>query len=248
MRRHSRQSPERWPRVLRALTHCTAWIVGGLAVCVAVVCVGIAMAPTPARAAPQASVQPQWIPLASTAPAAIQNAVRRSRLLNLSMTGPGDHPHDVARLGVPHYVAALLLSGYANPTDSFVVPVLDANGRVTDTIVAWLNPPHTALFVGYIRSYDGGLASWPTLPDATTALAAVKTQHGAKLRAGATATLVYFPYNYRARFAGQLHWTVGGIGPEDPIWRVPGDDGHDHFVGGDGHAYHVGELPLAPQE
>ncbi|MBA3825666.1 MAG: hypothetical protein H0X24_17430 [Ktedonobacterales bacterium] len=242
--RHTRRRPQH-PQFGSRLINVGAWVVSGLAILAAIVCIGVAAAPSTAHAQPQATTQIQWIPLTSTSAADVQAAVRKSRLLGVDTRGAGDHPHDLARLGIPIAITALPLTGYTAPVDSFALPVLDAKGSVSDVVVAWLNPDHTALFVGYIRSFDVSLTRWPSLPDAGSASATVKSKHGINPKPGTQPQLVYFPFNFTDQWRGKIHWTAGGIGPDDPIWRIAGTDGQDHFVGNDGQAFHLSELPLA---
>jgi hypothetical protein len=203
-----------------------------------------ARANTPMPTPPIAS-QPTWIPLSSQRSADIQAAVKQSNLFHLNTAGPGDHPHDLSRLGTPIYIAALPLPGYSQPVDSYVTPVLDASGRVTDVAVGWLNPTHTAMYVAYIRSFDNGLAQWPALPDTQSAVAIMHADAKVAPLAGAQPRLVYFPFDYLAERQGKLHWTAGGRSPDDPIWDIAGADGKEHFIGANNRAYLVSELPLA---
>lgn len=81
---------------------------------------------------------------------------------------------------------------------------------------------------------------------AATAQAQVAQQRHASIMAGAAPTLIFFPL--AAGWIGPEaphHWTGSGTSPVDPLWLIPGADGHAYFVGGNLHTYTVGDLPIA---
>jgi hypothetical protein len=228
----------------------------GISVVFLVAAMGLAARNAPAQAVGQLSAatgpqtQPQWIALKSEAPGDILAAVRQSRLFTVNRSGNGDHLKDVSQVGTPQLVMELRLSATSQGVDCYVVPILDGSGTTGHTVgaaVAWLNPAHTALDVGYIRAYDVPQAAWTgTLPSADGAEAIVRAQHHAGLRQGAQPQLIYFPFDFQGRWSGRVKWSAGGEGPDTPVWLVAGDDGQDHVVGRDGHAYLVRELPMSP--
>lgn len=216
----------------------------------------IAPTPTPPTAAPtlKATETPfptqapryVWIPLASHSDAAILAAVRQSKIVQLVSTAPAgtDGSWDVSRLGAPVYIAAYRAHATQPTYDYYIVPGYDSAGQITDLISAMLNQTHTAIFVPGISGYD---SAWfpSTLVSASQAESIVERQQHTALRAGAQPALVYLAgYNTGGVEAGQVKWNAGGGGPQNPIWLIPGADEQDHFVGTDGNAYILAQLPL----
>jgi hypothetical protein len=189
----------------------------------------------------------QWIALASTSPAGILAAARQSSMLQQNSAGTGDHASNLSRLGTPVFVRALQPAGATDGQfpDFYVVPILDTSGVVTDAAELLLNLPHTAIQVIAIVTYsqphaDGAIARM----SASAAVATMQAQLHADLRAGEAPELIYFPADAATLGSGQVTWTAGGEFPADPIWLVPGTDGHDHVVGDDGHTYAPDQLPM----
>jgi hypothetical protein len=249
--RHGQSS--RAARVARWLGGNAAFGLLAITVVFLIAAMGLAARNAPAHAVGQPSAatgqqtQPQWIALKSEAPGDIVAAVRQSRLFTVNRAGNGDHLTDVSHVGTPQFVRELRRSATSPGVDCYVVPILDGSGTTGGAAVAWLNPAHTAIYVGYIRAYDVPLASWTgTLPGADGAVGIVRAQHHAGLRKGAQPQLIYFPFDFQGRWSGRVTWSAGGEGPDTPVWLVAGDDGQDHVVGRDGHAYLVSELPLSP--
>lgn len=229
----------------------------GLAVIAVVGALAAGCQPSPGSGAkpgstPAASATPttqaesgEWIALRSTAAADILAAARQSSLFRGDQSESGDHA-DLSRLGAPVFVRAIQPPGAPAGLypDFYVVPVLDASGAATDAAELELNPTHTAIQVIAIVTYsqphaDGAIASLT----ASAAIAAVSAQQHSAPRAGTSPQLVYFPADPTAQQTGA--WTGGGAFPADPIWLVPGADGHDHLVGDDGRVYDPEQLPLA---
>ena len=196
----------------------------------------------PACAAPQ----PDWIPIASTSPADILAAARKSPLLATASSGQGDTVA-LSRLGAPLLVQAYLASTTNTLPDYFVIPALDTSNATIGAVLCMLNSQHTAIYVGDIVGYPQSRpAGLITKLSAQDAISAVASQAHVSPRAGSGARLVYFPFNQNAEDTGQIHWTAGGNTPYDPMWLIPGADGQDHLVGSDGHVYAPGDLPVKP--
>jgi hypothetical protein len=77
------------------------------------------------------------------------------------------------------------------------------------------------------------------------AVAALATQRHLSLKSGTSPELVFFAS--AADYAGQpnIQWQNGGTGPVDPMWHVVGADGNGYFVGTDGKAYGLSQIPVA---
>ena len=245
---HHRRRSSRLIRAARWLGGNAAFVLLAASVFLVLAVIGLAArGPAQASGSTPAASGPQWIALKSQAPGDILAAVRQSPLFTVNRSDNGDHLKDLSRVGVPQLVTELRLTPGSQGADCYAVPILDASGATVGVAVAWLNPAHTAIYVGYIRSYDVPLARWTgTLPSADQAVAIVRTQHHTGLRAHTHPQLVYFPFDFQGQQTGRVHWTAGGEGPDTPIWLVPGADGHDHLVGTDGRAYSVSELPVSP--
>lgn len=187
-----------------------------------------------------------WIPLASHSDAAILEAVRQATIFQLVTTSPAgtDGSWDVAHLGAPVYVAAYRAGARPPVYDYYIVPGYDSAGQITGLISAMLNQAHTAIYVPGISGYD---SAWfpSTLVSASQAVSIVERQQHIALRTGTQPALVYLAgYNTGGVETGQVKWNAGGGGPQNPIWLIPGADGQDHFVGTDGNAYSLAQLPL----
>lgn len=80
---------------------------------------------------------------------------------------------------------------------------------------------------------------------ASNVVAALATQRHLSLKAGTSPELVFF--TSAASYAGQpnIQWQSGGTSPVDPIWHLVGADGNDYFVGTDGKAYGLSQIPIA---
>jgi hypothetical protein len=247
VRRARRGGAGRLVRLGRAVWANAGFALLAVAVLATMVAIGVAARNAPAQAGQdQSAVGPQWIPLRSSSPADIIAAIRQSRLFNLDRSGTGDQLHDLSHVGTPQLVREVQPNPRSPGADCYALPILSASGATVGVAIAWLNATHSAVYIGYIRDYDQPQTGWPVgLPGAAQAVAVVQGQHQARLRAGGQPELVYFPFDFRAQWSGTLSWHAGGEGPDDPIWRVPGDDGRDHFVGTNGRAYYLNELPLA---
>ncbi|HEX9106788.1 MAG TPA: hypothetical protein VF832_06165, partial [Longimicrobiales bacterium] len=109
------------------------------------------------------------------------------------------------------------------------------------------NRDHTAVYVGSLSGAEPA-DHWPALLVSADQAALIVSQslHVA-LRAGNAPRLIYLAaYDTNGVGRGQVYWVAGGGGPQNPIWQVPGADGQDYFVGTDGQAYTVTQLPLLP--
>src|SRR5258708_2357797 len=201
------------------------------------------------------SSQPSaWIPLRSNASADILAAARQSTLFAENRSDTGDHAHDLTHLGGPVFVQAMQPGGTTAPSgaaagavwpDFYVIPILDIQGNTTDAAEAQLNPAHTALHVVAIVTYThprpAGTVTAVAMADAVAAVAA---QAHTTVRAGSQPRLVYVPIDAAAQEIGKIVWTAGGESPADPLWLIPGADGHDRVAGTDARLYTSAQLPV----
>lgn len=204
----------------------------------------VALRSTPATAAApsQATVaEDDWIPLRSTAPADILAAVRESPLLDPS----NGQTLDLSRLGAPVLVRGLAARNGSALPDAYVVPALDHFGRAQGAVEAELKGDMSALHVDGIITFTHAQPATITRMSAATAARLVSRAHHVSLRAGAAAQLIYFPVDSEAQIVGTVKWSAGGEYPADPIWRVPGADGVDYFVGTNSAVYTLKQLPIA---
>lgn len=65
------------------------------------------------------------------------------------------------------------------------------------------------------------------------------------MKSGAQADLVFFPPDpQRVGPTAKQPWAAGGSSPIDAIWRVPGTNGVNYYVGSDQHVYELKDLPI----
>ncbi len=185
-----------------------------------------------------------WVPLRSTVPADVLAAARRGPLLEQSTDAAGNSL-DLSRLGTPVLVYGLAARSGAKLPDAFVIPTLDRFGRATQAAEAELNAAHTALHVTAVVTFTRPRPAAIATLGAASAVAQVNRQRHTVLRSGAAPELVYFPVDAQGQVVGAVVWRAGGEYPADPIWRVPGADGRDYFVGTNGAVYSLDQLPIA---
>lgn len=129
--------------------------------------------------------------------------------------------------------------------DYYDIPARDASGATIGAVLCQLNSQHTAISVGDIVGYPAPRpAGRITILSDRDAINAVASQAHVALKAGGAAELIYFPFDQMAEDTGKINWKAGGNMPYDPMWLVPGADGHDYLVGSDGHVYAPSQLPV----
>jgi hypothetical protein len=192
-----------------------------------------------------------WIPLRSQSASDILAAVRQSAVFQMVTCAPpeSDGYFDLSRLGAPVFIRGYGVNkegGRVNAPDYYEIPAYSASGLVINLVGAQLNSAHTAITVGGVSSVTHPAPTFPgDLPSANQAVQIVQTQRHTGLQPGSQPHLIYLAaFNTPALETGNLTWNAGGGGPGDPIWLVPGADGHDYFVGTDAQSYTLAELPL----
>ncbi len=131
----------------------------------------------------------------------------------------------------------------------WVVPVVNANGYPLALLTFSYDPQSRLIHEGEFDAVTGDMFyvnhPFPAVT-ATMAVAAVSAeQHVAGVR-GRTPELIYFPGDLVGLETGKNNWRAGGTTVIDPIWRLPGADGHWHYVDHDGHAHMSTEIPVDP--
>jgi hypothetical protein len=210
---------------------------------------------------------PQWVALPSTSAAALQQAVRTSRLYQEVWNSPQTRAGQALRagmLGMP-----VLVHAY-RPTpgmlDVWVVPVVSA--AAPGVVVGNSTGPRVIMLLDF--AYDAAhrrmrplTFAGPFVPGdpefgqpfprqmAAQALAVVRAAKGSAAVASARAELVYFAANLDALNGPHpaVRWTGGGQFPDLAIWRIVpaggGPEGADYLVGLDGRVYVPRQLPWA---
>jgi hypothetical protein len=240
------QSPVQ--RVLRAIGHNSPFALLAIAATAFIAAVMIACGQSAQAQNSAATPLPSgWIALRSQSPVDVIAAARQSPLFNVNRSGNGDYLSDLSHLGTP-----LLVQGYSAVAgvtlpDYDIIPVLDAaSGSSLGAAVLQLNAAHTAIHVQSIDTFArpraAGAIAQMNLPRAVSTLT---TQSHTQLAFNARPRLVYLNISLQGVDQGTLTWTGGGILPDDPLWLIPGADGHDHIIGNDGHAYLPQQLPPA---
>ncbi|MGZ3677045.1 MAG: hypothetical protein ACXWQR_00575 [Ktedonobacterales bacterium] len=193
-----------------------------------------------------------WIPFRSQSAADVLAAVRQAPFLQLVSSAPpsSDGYTDLSHLDSPELVLAYHVNksgGSVDASDYYEVPAMTPSGTVANLISAELNSSHTAISVGSVSGSDP-TKHWPgRLVPPTQAVQIVQVDRHTGLRAGEHAQLIYLAaYDTLSAYdiPGHLTWNAGGGGPQNPIWLIPGADGHDYFVGTDGKSYTQAQLPL----
>ena len=247
----SRRSGRRHPRRQRSRVLRAALGLGSIGLlAVAGIALAVSLAAT-LHSAPVTSAAPSsadatvssgdWIPLRSQAPSDVLAAMQQSPMLDPA----NGQTLDLSRLGTPLLVHGLAARDGSALPDTYVVPALDRSGHAAGAVEAELNASGTALQVDGIVTFAKAQPAAITRLSATAAAERVSQRRHVALRAGEAPQLVYFPVDSEAQTLGKLKWSAGGEYPADPIWRVPGADGQDYFVGTNGAVYTLAQLPRA---
>ncbi len=188
---------------------------------------------------------PDWITLRNHSAATIIAAARKSPLFQVNRSGSGDYLSDLSRLGVPQEVDGYATQPGVTLSDYYIIPILDKAGDSVGAAVLRLSGNHDAVYLQSIDTYAqprprGAIARL----DQTHALAAVNAHAHTQLAFGVHPRLVYFAFDFQGADRGAFIWNGGGAFPDDPIWLVPGLDGHDHLVGTDSNVYAPTQLPV----
>ncbi len=208
-----------------------------------------------------ASSGPDRVALASRRPADVLTAARATRLYRDTVASSQSllgQQLQHGTLGTP--VLVHVYHPLSGMHDVWVVPVLAASVPGLNTpgphVVALLDfaddPAHQAIqatsFAGPFVPGDPEYGQpFPRL-SAQQAIAAFTQARGLQVASGGQPQLIYFPADLNALVGPHptRTWSGGGQFPDLAIWRVPGADGQDYFVGLDGNVYTSAQLPLAP--
>ncbi|MGH2501266.1 MAG: hypothetical protein ACRDID_02000 [Ktedonobacterales bacterium] len=190
-----------------------------------------------------------WIPIAADTPADVLAAFKQSSLYaavqSSNTTGKGDAQYDLSRPEMPIFVRELHVPNGLNLPDVYVIPFDLANGTIGYVATCNINSTHTAIEVAGV---SGAGAPRPhgelARVSVSSAISAIHTQRNILLQAGVQPYLVYVAIDATLVETGQVTWNGGG-GPTNPLWLVPGADGHDYVVGNDGKVYLPTQIPLA---
>jgi hypothetical protein len=190
-----------------------------------------------------------WIPVAADTPADVLAAFKQSSLYaavqNSNATGKGDAQYDLSRPETPVFERELHVPGSFTLPDIYVIPFDAADGTIQHIVICNVNAQHTAIEAAEVMAI--GTSPRPhgelAMVSVTAAIASVHAQANVVLQAGVQPYLVFFPVDGSLVGTGQVTWHGGG-GPGDPLWLVPGADGHDHVVGNDGKVYLPSQLPI----
>jgi hypothetical protein len=130
----------------------------------------------------------------------------------------------------------------------WVIPVVAGSGYPSALLEFVYDPAHNRIRAASFDAVGNGMfyASHPfPFVDATQAAAVVQQVRKTSVMVGQTPELIYFPTDHQAVLAGKTTWTGGGETVIDPIWRVPGADGHYSYVAHSQQVYSAGEIPVA---
>ena len=150
------------------------------------------------------------------------------------------------RLAVP-----VLVKAYRHDVglaDIWIVPVVDQNNLPLAMLTFDYDESVQELRAGEFAAVTGNMFyvthTFPAVSSGMAASAVSAQQHTAMV-VSRSAELIYFPADTDGLTTGKQKWQGGGTSFLDPIWRVPGTDGHWHYVDHDGRAHLSTELPVA---
>ena len=190
-----------------------------------------------------------WVPLKSESPSDIIVAAQ-STVMYRSAVETQDLIGDAlrqGRLGTP-----VLVRPYRNDVglpEVWVIPVVNSANIPLAMLEFVYDRPNRQMRASEFDAVTGNMF-YATRPfpsvGASTAISTVAQQHHVDLRQGNAPELVYFPSDHMGVIMGTNIWSSGGTAVIDPIWRVPGADGHWHYVDHNGKAHLRGEIPVDP--
>lgn len=188
-----------------------------------------------------------WSKLRSTQSADVLNAIKCTPMFQNAQSG-SDLIGEALRKG--SLAAPYLVKPYRRDSglaQVWVVPVVDQNQIPLALLSFIYDPAQQSLRESEFAAVTGNMFyATHHFPAVTPVLASssVVTGHHVQMLAGRAPELVYFPGDFEGFKAGKHHWNSGGTTPIDPVWRVPGADGHWHYVDHDGKAHLNNEIPV----
>jgi hypothetical protein len=189
-----------------------------------------------------------WVSLRSESPADVLAAAESTTMFQSALTDAD--PIGVAlrkgKLGQP-----ALVKPYRDGTTmdtEWVIPVVSSSEAPGALLEFVYDRPHQRLraasFIGVGSGMFYGSHPFPFI-DSIGASTVVRQARNVSTMAGQAAELVYFPTDHAAVLTGQSPpWTSGGDSVSDPMWRVPGGDGHWYYVTHDKQVHLASEFPV----
>lgn len=207
-------------------------------------------APTlPPTATPLATAAVPWVSMRSESPADVLAAAESTTMFQSALTSgdPIGATLRTGKLGQP-----VLVKPYRDGTvldTVWVIPVVTSSATPGALLEFVYDRPHRRLRAASFDAVGSGMfyASHPfPFTEATGAAAVVRQARNVSLMTGKPAELVYFPTDHTAVLTGQSPpWTSGGDSVIDPMWHVPGGDGHWYYVTHDMQVLRASEFPVA---
>lgn len=188
-----------------------------------------------------------WVKVKSPTAADIMTAVRCTPMFQNASVG-----NDlIARaMHTGRLAAPVLVKAYRHDVglaDIWIVPVVDQNNLPLAMLAFDYDESVQQLRAGEFAAVTGNMFyvshTFPAISPGMAA-SAVSVQQHVSMAVSHSAELVYFPADNEGLISGKQKWQGGGTSFLDPIWRVPGVDGHWHYVDHDGHAHLSTELPI----
>jgi hypothetical protein len=191
------------------------------------------------------AIDPGWTPLNAGTASAVATAITGS-----GMFATMSAHHGGKTLDLPVLVRTLTSgTGYDYyDDDHWVVSVRDADNHevgIYDYVYDRAN--QRIRFASYTIVRPGSPRYDKPFPyvSASSAAARLQSERGVGARASGQADLVFFPIDSTQYGPGAPHqWYGGGESPVTAMWRIPGTDNVNYFVGQDNHVYDFKDLPM----
>lgn len=198
---------------------------------------------------PTQSDSTQWIAVSGESPSSVASAITQSVMFQSTETREGRLTLDTPAL--VHLIHSVGGSDYWTH-DHWLASAANDNGQrvgVFDFVFDRANHRIRFAVFGSLSPSDPRYGKVFPYTSATFATQRLSAERGVEAKPGVPPMLVFFPPDpaILAPDSGlpQRTWTSGGEYPSDPMWLVPGNDGHNYYIGVDGHAHVDSDLPLA---
>jgi hypothetical protein len=200
-------------------------------------------------ACPEPAITTQWVTIRAELPSAVAAAISQSGMFQSVETRMGHLTLDSPAL--VHLLNSVGGSDYWTHDHWLASAATDAGQRVGIFDYVYDRARHRIRFAvfGSLRPSDLRYGQVFPYTSANIAVQRLSAERGLGAKLGVQPILVFFPPDpaILGPDSGrpQRTWTGGGEYPSDPMRLVVGSDGHNYFVGKDGHVHDASALPVA---